>query len=191
MPRLGDAYDEATDEWNRRRLYFGAVLLFVGAVVAAPGLARVTAGVLQAGGVAEAMAVSLGIAVAALAVPIAGAALLRWVPANRQARTAGAAGVVLATVAVAAFVVLVPPAELAGPASVPTIVVVTYLAGALLALWSPIVAAGLAASGAPSGSSRPDTAFVRETRSIRPGGKVPADGGEEEEQLAFLLDRDE
>jgi MFS family permease len=184
MPSLGDAFDEATDEWERRRLYFGTALLFVGAVVAAPGLASVLAGAFSAAGVAEATAVTLGIAIAALAVPFAGAALLRWVPSSPQFRTAGAAGVVLSTVAVAAFVAL-GPADLG---SVPLAVVATYVVGALLALWSPILAAGMAAGD--RGSSRPSTAFVRERRSVRPG-QVPADGGEEDQELAFLLDNDD
>ncbi len=187
MPSLGDAYDEATDEWERRRLYFGAALLFVGAVVAAPGLASVLAGVLTAVGVTEGTAITLGIAVAALAVPFAGAGLLRLVPANRQARTAGAAGVVFATVAVAGFIASAPADATLG--SVPVIVVVTYGAGVLLALGSPVVAAGLSAGD--TGPSRPSTTFVRERRSISPRGQVPADGGEEDQELAFLLDNDD
>ncbi len=184
MTSLGDTYDEATDEWERRRLYFAAALLFVGAVIAAPGLASVLAGVFGALGVADATAVTLGIAVAALLVPFAGAALLRWVPSAPQFRTAGAAGVVLSTVAVAAFVALGPTAL----GSVPLAVVVTYVVGALLALWSPVLAARLAAGD--GGSSRPSTAFVRERRSVRPG-RMPADGGEEDQELAFLLDQDD
>ncbi|MDZ7702212.1 MAG: hypothetical protein U5J98_09205 [Halobacteriales archaeon] len=187
MPSLGDAYDEASDEWERRRLYFGAALLFVGAAVAAPGLARVLAGVLTLVGVAEATAVTLGIAVAALAVPIAGAALLRWLPADRRARTAGAAGVVFSAVAVAGFVAAAPADG--GLASVPSIVLATYGAGVLLALGSPVVAAGLA--GSEARPSRPSTAFVRERQTFSPSGRVPADGGEEDQELAFLLDNDE
>lgn len=189
MPSLGDAYDEAADEWERRRLYFGAALLFVGAVVAAPGLASVLAGGFTTLGVPETTAVTFGIAVAALAVPIVGAALLRWVPSDPRFRTAGAAGVVLSAVAVAAFVVSVPAGGQAGLGSVPLAVAATYVVGALLALWSPILAAGLAASD--GGQSRPKAAFVRETRSVRPGGRVPADGGEEDRELAFLLDQDD
>lgn len=185
MPSLGDAYDEATDEWERRRLYFGTALLFVGAAVAAPGLANVLAGAFAALGFAAATATTLGIAVAALLVPFAGAALLRWVPATPRFRTAGAAGVVLSTVAVAAFVAS-NPADLG---SVPLAVAATYAAGALLALWSPVLAAGLTARD--GGRSRPSTAFVREKRSVRPGGRVPADGGQEDQELAFLLDNDD
>lgn len=187
MPSLGDAYDEATDEWERRRLYFGAALLFVGAVVAAPGLASVLAGALTAVGVTEGTAITLGIAVAALAVPLAGAGLLRLVPANRQARTAGAAGVVFAAVAVAGFIAAAPADGTLG--SVPAIVIATYAAGVLLALGSPVVAAGLSAGDTKP--SRPSTPFVRERRSVRPGGRVPADGGEEDQELAFLLDNDD
>ena len=187
MTSLGDAYDEATDEWERRRLYFGAALLFVGAVVAAPGLARVLAGLLTAVGVAEGTAVTLGIAIAALAVPVVGAGLFRLVPSNRQARTAGAAGVVFAAVAVAAFVAGSPADGTLG--AVPPVVIATYLAGVLLALGSPVVAAGLA--GGETRSRRPSTTFVRERRTVSPRGQVPADGGEEDQELAFLLDQDE
>lgn len=189
MPSLGDAFDEAKGAWERRRLYFGTALLFVGAVIAAPGLASVLADGFAAAGFAESRAITLGIGVAALAVPFAGAALLRMVPADRQFRTAGAAGVVLSTIAVAAFVAGGPIEGPASLGSVPLAVGATYVVGALLALVSPALAAGLA--GDDSSRTRPSTAFVRETRSVRPGGQVPADGGEEDEELAFLLDRDD
>lgn len=191
MPRLGDAYDGAADTRSRRRLYLGAALLFVGVVVAAPGLAAVTATVLGVVGVGEAPAVSLGIAVAGLAVPVVGAGLFRWVPAGRRARAAGASGVLLSSLAVAAFLVTVPPGTLTGPGSVPGVVVLTYVVGTLLALWSPIVAAGLAAGRTNRPAPRSTTAFVRSSRPARPGGQVPADGGREDEQVAFLLDRDD
>lgn len=191
MPSLGDAYNEAADAWNRRRLYLGATLLFVGAVVAAPGLVRVTAGVLEAVGVAEGTALVLGIAVAGLAVPVVGGGLLRWVPTTSRLRATGAAGVVLAALAVAAFVAAVPPSGVTGVGSVPVLVAVTYVVGAMLALWSPIVAAGLAAGDNRHDRPRPASSFVRERRSIQPGGRVPADGGEEEQEIAFLLDRDD
>lgn len=191
MPSLGDAYDGAEDEWERRRLYFGAALLFVGAAVAAPGLARVTAGALQAVGVASSPALALGVATAALAVPLVGAALHRWLPSSQRFRAAAAAGVLLSTVAVAAFLLAVPPAQLTGPGAVPAAILVTYVAGALLALWSPIVAAGLAASDDGRDHAVSSSAFVRSSSPARPGGHVPADGGQEEQQLAFLLDNDD
>lgn len=191
MPSLGDAYDEAADAWEGRRLYVGAALLFVGAVVAAPGLVGVVVGALTAAGVGEGTALTVGIAVAGLAVPVVGAGLLRWVPSTSRIRRAAAAGVLLSALAVAAFVVTVPPDSLASAPRVPAAIVVAYLAGAMLALWSPIVAAGLAASESRSTTST-DTAYVRQTRSVRPRGRVPADGGkDEEEQLAFLLDNDD
>ena len=190
MPSLSDAYEEAAGAWARRRLYVGAALLFVGAVVAAPGLVGVVAGIMGALGVGEATALATGISVAGLAVPVVGAVLLRWVPSNRRIRVAAASGVVLAAAAVAGFVVTVPPGSLAGPASVPLVIVVTYGIGAMLALWSPVVAAGLAAVE-PRPSGRSPTAYVRQTRSVRPGGRVPADGGRDRDQLAFLLENDD
>ena len=188
MPSLGDAYEGAKDEWERRRLYFGAALLFVGAAVAAPGLASVLAAALGAAGVAEGTAVTMGIAIAGLAVPLAGAALLSYQPANRQARTAGAAGVLLAAVAVAGF--SATSSADGGLVSVPVIVLATYGAGVLLALGAPVVNSGLAAQ-ADGRPSRPETAFVRERRTVRPSSRVPADGGSEDQELAFLLDNDD
>lgn len=191
MTRLGDAYDEAADAWSRRRLYFGAALLFLGAVLAAPGLVGVTVGMLEAVGVGSETALVLGIAVAALAVPVGGASLLRWIPAGARIRTGGATGVVLSAVAVGAFIIQVPPGGVTGPESVSTLVAAGYLLGALLAIGSPIVAAGLAANDRPRRTSRPSTTFVRERRTVQPRARVPADGGEDEEQLAFLLDQDD
>ncbi len=185
MPSLGDAYEGARDEWERRRLYFGAALLFIGAAVAAPWLA----GALSAVGVAEGTALTLSVVAAGLAVPLVGAALLRYQPVNRPARTAGAAGVLLAAVAVAGFVATAPGES--GLAGVPLIVLVTYAAGAMLALGAPVAAAGLAAEAAPRRTSRPDTAFVRQRRTVQPRSRVPADGGSEDQELAFLLDNDD
>lgn len=191
MPSLGEAYDGAGDNWSGWRLYLGATLLFVGAVVVAPGLAAVTETVLAAVGIGQATAVSLGIAVAGLAVPVAGAGLIRWVPASRRIRTVGATGVLLVSLTVAAFLLVVPFGSVSGLGSVPGVVVLTYLVGALLALGSPVVAAGLAAGETDRQPSRSSTGFVRSSRPAQPGGQVPADGGREGEQLAFLLDRDD
>lgn len=189
MPSLGDAYGGAADEWERRRLYLGAALLVVGAVVAAPGLVRVTAGVLVALGVPEPPALAIGLAMAGLAVPVVGAALFRWVPADRGLRAVGAAGVLVSALTVALFVTTVPPTALAGPADVPLGLLVVYAIGAMAALFAPVVAAGLAAeerpgrrTGAPS-----SPAFVRE-RPSRGGARVPADGGDDRQELTFLLD---
>ncbi|MFB6354545.1 MAG: hypothetical protein ABEJ92_10730, partial [Halobacteriales archaeon] len=93
MPSLGDAYDEAADAWERRHLYLGAALLFVGVAIAAPGLARAATRVLRAAGFAPGTALTLGVAVAAIAVPLVGAALLGWLPTTPRLRTAAAAGV--------------------------------------------------------------------------------------------------
>lgn len=199
MPSLGDAFDGATDARSPRRLYLGAALLFVGAVVAAPGLASVVTVVLAAVGAPTGQAFTLGVAVAALAVPLVGAGLLQGVPATRRLRTTGAAGVALATLAVAAFLAsthATGPADL-GPVS--PLIWVPYVVGVLVALWSPIVAVGLDAADAvgskpvarmtTSRSSRPS--FVRSSRPSRPRAGVPADGGEEDGQLAFLLDNDD
>lgn len=188
MPSLGDTFDHATDAWDRRRLYLGAAFLFVGVAVAAPGLARVTAVALAAAGVAEPTAVTVGVAVAGLAVPVVGAALFRWVPSTPRLRATGAAGVVLATFAVGGFVAIAPTAGLTGLGTVTVLLGAIYAIGVVLALWSPVVAAGRARR--ERDRRERTTTFVRETRQVRPRSRVPADGGEEERQLAFLLDND-
>lgn len=190
MPSLVDAYGGSDETITRRRLYVGAVALFVGAVVFANGLARVTAGGLQGLGFSDATSLTVGIAFAAMAVPVVGAALHRWVPFDRRLRSAAAAGILLAALAVAAFVVTTPPSGPSGLAGLSPLVVAAYLVGTLVALWSPLVAAGLAER-----DRRPDrpvgsTSVVRETRQVRADRQVPADGGQEDEQLAFLLDQD-
>lgn len=190
MPSLGDAYGGSADAATRRRLYLGTALLFVGAVVAAPGLVRVTAGGLVALGFDEPTALSLGIALAGVAVPVAGAGLLAWLPAGPRLRAAAAGGVLLATAAVAAFVAFVPPASLADPGGFTAALAVVYALGALAALLSPVLAAGLAAAGRGTGE-RATAAFVRETTTGPPGRRVPADGGDEGEQLGFPLDEDD
>lgn len=189
MPSLGDAYSDAADAWSGRRLYVGAALLFVGTVVAAPGLVRVTAQALEFAGVATATSLWFAIAVAGLAVPLVGAGLLRSVPSSRRLRAVGATGVCLAALAVAAYLVAVPPGSATTPGGTLTVVLLVYVTGALLALWSPIVAAGFAADGRRERAAGSST-FVRDRSPVRPAGRVPADGGEDEQQLAFLLDRE-
>lgn len=190
MPSLGDAYGDAVDAWSRRRIYLGAAFLFVGAVVAAPGFVRVTARALEFAGVADATALWFAIAVAGLAVPLVGAGLLRAVPSSRRIRVVGATGVCLAALAVAAYLVAVPPGSATTPDGPLTVIALVYVAGGLLAMWSPIVAAGLAAGGRRQQAAGSST-FVRDRTPVRPAGRVPADGGEDEEQLAFLLDREQ
>lgn len=190
MPSLRDAYDDAAGGSPARRLYLGAGLLFVGIAVAVPGLVRVTTEVLAMAGVGEPTARWGAVAVAGLAVPMVGAGLLAQVPSSRRLRAVGAAGVLLSTAAVAGFLAAVSPEALAGVASVPWPIVLAYAAGAMLALWSPVVTAGLVATDTRE-QAVTTTAFVRDASPARPRGRVPADGGKEEEQLAFLLDRDE
>ena len=189
MPSLGDAYGGAADEWARRRLYLGAALLVVGAVVAAPGLVRVTADLLVALGAAPASALALALALTGLALPVAGAGLLRWVPADRPLRAVAAAGVLVAASCVALLVVTVPPASLAGPADLPGVLLGVWVVGTLAAFLAPVVAAGLAADGRPARRTRSTTSagFVR-SRPSRPSGRVPADGGDDARELSFLLD---
>lgn len=192
MPSLGDAYGGTTAEWARRRLYLGAALLVVGAVVAAPGLVRVTADVLVALGTTPAVALALALALAGIAFPVIGAGLLWWIPSSQAIRAVAGGGVLVATVAVATFVAVVPPASLAGPADVPFGLLAVYGLGALAALLAPVVAAGLAGEGHPGrrGKSLSRTAFVRD-RSSRPASRVPADGGDDSQELDFLLEDDD
>ncbi len=192
MPSLGDAYGGSAGAPARRRLYLGTALLFVGAAVAAPGLVRVTAGGLVAVGFAESTALSLGIALAGVAFPVAGAGLLARIPAGPRLRAAAGGGVLLSTVAVAAFVAFVPPASLADPGPAVVLLAGAYALGALAALFGPVVAAGLAAGATgPTDRGRSTPAFVRDSTAGPPGRRVPADGGDEGEQLGFPLDEDE
>lgn len=189
MPSLEETYGRSRGGGTRPRLLLGAVLLFVGAFAAGAGLAGVLAGGLRAVGLAEPTAVTLGFATAAMAVPVTGAALLRLVRANRRFRTAGAVGVVLTSLAVAAFVVTGLAERPAGSGGLAVVVWGAYLIGVALALGSPALA--VRAGTGDGGTARPTTAFVRDRRPVRPRGGLPSDGGTEDDELAFLLDRDE
>lgn len=198
MGSLGETYGGSPILSDRHRLFVGTGLLLTGTVVAALGFVNVATGVFSALGLAEPAALKAGVALAALLVPGLFAGSLLYLRADRPIRLVAAGGLTAAVLAIALFLFTVPADAFATAIAVPFPIVGLYVLGAGVTVWAPIgaVAAAVTDDHAPSstwaGVDRTSrTPANRRSPGGMPGGRTPADGGQEDDDLRFLLDDDD
>lgn len=182
MPDMDSVYRDGQDgQGSVVRLAAALGLVFAGAAVLATGLA----GVLSSwAGVDGSPA---GAAVAAVLVPTALAIVLTAVPATRQQRVAGAAGVALALLGVLTAWAIGAPTPDWAPLPVPAIA--GAVAGTGIAAAALVTAAATDGGQRAVGDAMPGYVTGAQSRTQHgPRAGLPADGGTEDDDLSFPLD---
>lgn len=185
MGSLGETF---RDTGGMRRLYVGTGLLLLGAAVAAPGLVRVAATGFAGLGVAEDAALRAGIGVAGIALPAVFVAFLFFLDGDRRLRRVGAVGGAVAGVTALLHGLIGP----LGAAAPPLWLAIPYLAGLGVAVYAPVATAAAATQDGASTRGFTASSGPAWQRSSGPvNRRVPADGGTEDDDLSFPLDRED
>ena len=192
MDSLSETFGSRTVSGRRRRLYLGAVLLLVGLVVAALGLANVATGLFAGLGVPSAFATKLGLVLAGLLAPVVLVALLARLSPGTRLRIAAGVGVLFAALSLPLFWLSAPAGWQGDPGTLPLETLGVYLVGVSLAFFAVVTAAAVGVvtkteRRRPTGSSQRRPAG-RGQGSGMVGEPQSADGGEEDDDLAFPLD---